>query len=48
MISNTLLQTRNLTKSFGGRKIIDNLNLHVMKGDIYGFLGRNGQGKQPR
>lgn len=45
MISNTLLQTRNLTQSFSGRKIIDNLNLQVMKGDIYGFLGRNGQGK---
>ncbi|MCS7460390.1 ATP-binding cassette domain-containing protein [Paenibacillus doosanensis] len=45
MNSNLLLQTRNLTKSFGGRKMIDSLNLHVMKGDIYGFLGRNGQGK---
>lgn len=45
MNSNVLLQTRNLTKSFGDRKIIDRLNLHVMKGDIYGFLGRNGQGK---
>lgn len=45
MNSNLLLQTRNLTKSFGNRKMIDSLNLHVMKGDIYGFLGRNGQGK---
>ncbi|MBB3128675.1 ABC-2 type transport system ATP-binding protein [Paenibacillus rhizosphaerae] len=45
MNSNLLLQTRNLTKSFGDRKIINRLNLHVMKGDIYGFLGRNGQGK---
>lgn len=45
MASDTLLETRNLTKSFRGRKIIDNLNLMVMKGDVYGFLGRNGQGK---
>jgi len=45
MISNPLLETRNLTKSFRGRKIVDNLNLKVMKGDVYGFLGRNGQGK---
>ncbi|MDR3601359.1 MAG: ATP-binding cassette domain-containing protein [Desulfosporosinus sp.] len=45
MISNTLLETCNLTKSFDGRKIIDNLSLKVMKGDVYGFLGRNGQGK---
>lgn len=42
---NMLLETRNLTKSFHGRKVINNLNLRVMKGDIYGFLGRNGQGK---
>lgn len=45
MIPTTLLETRNLTKSFQGRKIIHNLNLKVMKGDVYGFLGRNGQGK---
>ncbi len=45
MITNTLLETRNLTKSFRGRKVIDNLNLKVMRGDVYGFLGRNGQGK---
>ncbi|HHV08679.1 MAG TPA: ABC transporter ATP-binding protein [Clostridiales bacterium] len=44
-MSNPLLETRNLTKSFRGRKIVDNLNLKVMKGDVYGFLGRNGQGK---
>lgn len=45
MSTKTLLEVRNLSKTFGGRKIIDNLNLRVMKGDIYGFLGRNGQGK---
>jgi ABC-2 type transport system ATP-binding protein len=45
MTSTPLLQTRRLTKSFRGRKIIDHLNLTVMKGDVYGFLGRNGQGK---
>jgi ABC-2 type transport system ATP-binding protein len=40
-----LLETRHLTKSFRGRKIVDDLNIRVMKGDVYGFLGRNGQGK---
>jgi ABC-type multidrug transport system, ATPase component len=40
-----LLETHNLTKSFRGRKIVENLNLKVMRGDVYGFLGRNGQGK---
>jgi ABC-2 type transport system ATP-binding protein len=45
MISNSLLETQGLTKTFGSRKIIDNLSLKVCKGDVYGFLGRNGQGK---
>lgn len=45
MTSNMLLETHNLTKSFRGRKIVENLNLKVMRGDVYGFLGRNGQGK---
>ena len=40
-----LLETRHLTKSFRGRKVVDDLNIRVMKGDVYGFLGRNGQGK---
>jgi len=40
-----LLETRGLTKSFRGRKVVDDLNIRVMKGDVYGFLGRNGQGK---
>lgn len=34
-----------MTKSLGGRKVIDHLQLQVQRGDIYGFLGRNGQGK---
>lgn len=40
-----LLETRHLTKSFRGRNIVNDLNIKVMKGDVYGFLGRNGQGK---
>lgn len=42
---NVLLETQKLCKSFGERKVIDNLSLKVMKGDVYGFLGSNGQGK---
>lgn len=45
MSTEILLEARNLEKTLGGRKIIDNLSLRVMMGDIYGFLGRNGQGK---
>ena len=40
-----LLETRQLSKSFGQRKVINNLSLKVMRGDVYGFIGRNGQGK---
>jgi ABC-type multidrug transport system ATPase subunit len=45
MSSEVLLKTENLCKSFGKRKVIDNLNLLVEAGDIYGFLGPNGSGK---
>ena len=34
-----------LTKSFGGRKVVRNLSMRVMRGEIYGFLGPNGSGK---
>lgn len=40
-----VLQTRNLEKIINGKKILSNLNIHLMKGGIYGFLGPNGAGK---
>jgi ABC-2 type transport system ATP-binding protein len=40
-----LIETNNLVKYFGKRKVIDNLSLSVAEGDIYGFLGPNGSGK---
>ena len=42
---NPVLTAASLNKTMGGRKIIDNLNLQVFQGNIYGFLGKNGQGK---
>jgi len=45
MSSAPLLETRHLTKSLRGRKVVHDLNVKVMEGDVYGFLGRNGQGK---
>lgn len=45
MDANILLKAQGLTKTLQGRKIIDGVGLNVLKGDIYGFLGRNGQGK---
>jgi ABC-2 type transport system ATP-binding protein len=40
-----MLKTTNLCKSYGKQKVLDNLNLNVPKGSIYGFVGKNGAGK---
>lgn len=40
-----LLETKNLTKKFGNYKAVDGVNIHIKKGAIYGFIGRNGAGK---
>ena len=40
-----VLRTRNLSKSYGKRLAVDNLNLEVNRGEIFGFLGPNGAGK---
>ncbi len=40
-----VIDVRGLTKKFGGRTVVDNFDLCVPKGAIYGFLGPNGSGK---
>lgn len=40
-----LLETKDLTKIIDGKEIVKNVNIHVKKGEIYGFLGPNGAGK---
>jgi len=41
-----MLKIEHLTKSYGGGvKAVDDLTLHVLPGDIYGFIGHNGAGK---
>ena len=40
-----IIETINLTKSFGDQKALDNLNLSVEAGSCYGFIGPNGAGK---
>src|SRR5258708_1233789 len=37
--------THNLSKQYGKRLAVDNLNLEVQRGEIFGFLGPNGAGK---
>ena len=40
-----LLQTKKLTKRYGGRTVVDRVSLVVNQGEIVGLLGRNGAGK---
>lgn len=40
-----VIATRALTKTYGSFRAVDNLNMHVAEGDIYGFVGKNGAGK---
>lgn len=39
------IQTKELSKAFGKSVTVDKVNLNVMRGDIYGFIGQNGAGK---
>ena len=45
MAAETVVQTVGLTKWYRQRAVVDNLTLTVNKGDVYGFVGRNGAGK---
>ncbi|MBR0134871.1 MAG: ABC transporter ATP-binding protein [Clostridia bacterium] len=40
-----MLNIVGLTKSFGDKKAVDDLSLHILPGEIYGFIGHNGAGK---
>jgi ABC-2 type transport system ATP-binding protein len=39
------IDVRNVTKSFSGRIVVNNISLQVARGEVYGFLGPNGSGK---
>ena len=41
----TVLRTVGLTKRFGRASAVDHVSMTVNKGDIYGFIGKNGAGK---
>ena len=40
-----IIETQNLTKTYGDFMAVSHLNLHIRKGRVYGFLGPNGAGK---
>lgn len=45
IMSNYILETIDLTKKYKNFSAVDNVNLHIKQGDIYGFIGKNGAGK---
>ena len=40
-----IIETKDLTKTYGGFTAVSHLNMHIRKGSVYGFLGPNGAGK---
>ncbi len=40
-----MLKIKDLTKTYGDKKAVDDLTLHIRPGEIYGFIGHNGAGK---
>ena len=40
-----MLRIEHLTKTYGDKKAVDDLSLHIHAGEIYGFIGHNGAGK---
>ena len=41
----SILKISNLSKKYGEEYAVQNLNMHITQGDVYGFLGQNGAGK---
>ena len=40
-----IIETQNLVKQYKTKRAVDNISIHVKKGDIYGLIGKNGAGK---
>lgn len=45
MTNETIIDVVGLRKSFGDRLVVNDIDLNVMKGEVFGFLGPNGSGK---
>jgi lipopolysaccharide export system ATP-binding protein len=44
-VGDSLIQTRGLVKQYGGRRVVDGVDIHVRAGEVVGLLGKNGAGK---
>ena len=44
-MSNIILETKDLTKTYGKQKVVDAVNITAHEGEVFGFLGPNGAGK---
>ncbi len=44
-MNNYLFKCINISKSYGNHEVLNNLSMNIEKGDIYGFIGKNGAGK---
>lgn len=44
-MKDVILKTHNLSKKYGSQLAVNNVNMTIKKGDIYGFIGQNGAGK---
>ncbi len=42
---NTVVETKRLTKHYRGKRAVQEVNLRVLEGSVYGLLGPNGAGK---
>ncbi len=38
----TVLRTNGIVKKYGNNTILNNINMTINRGDIYGFIGKNG------
>ena len=41
----TMIKTKDLTKKYGSNVVVDNLNIEIKEGEVFGLLGPNGAGK---
>ena len=44
-MSEKLLYTKQLSKRYGENQVLNQINMTIYKGDLYGFIGKNGAGK---